>query len=308
MRLHRIRSSAGRVLRCPTAVRIADRIHCDDARVRWVVPSCEGKQVAAAIDQRHPTYSPTADRTHLIARTHSGWSRRFVADIPAMRVYATDDEALILVDAAHDAITISRATPTAIDRWVISGLSLSDPEIALISARELLVRATDRDDGHGYSAPEYSRVERTVDLRSGKIAAADAGGSMLRGPGTPLRSSVADLRVDRCIAALPFRREWPVCVGKTRLLTTSRLIAWQTQTTVVGHEEHKLVAFYPFFDVSRDERCVAGRDGSGLLQMWRDGAAQTLDLGAETTCAAFVDGETLAAGTATGDVVIVEIG
>lgn len=289
-------------------MRIIDRIHCEDARVRWVVPSCDRKRLAAAIDRQHPTYSPTADRTHLIARTQSGWSQRFVSDAPAIRVYAADTDALILIDAAHDAITISRATASGIDRWRISGVSLSEPEIALLSAHELLVRASDRDDGHGYSEPEYSSVERTVDLRTGKLAEAKAGGSMVRGPGTPLRSPVSDPRIDRCIAALPFRREWPVCVGKTRLLTTSRLIAWQTGATLLGHEERQAVAFYPFFDLSPDERFVAGRDASGLLHIWRDGAAQTLDLDAEATCAAFLGGDTLAVGTVTGDVVIVEIG
>ena len=283
------------VLRVRASVRVG-------GRVRWLERSPDGLHLVAALDLRHPVYAPVCSPIVGLARGPSGLAITCTLREPALAVFALDDGAVIRVAADDEEVVLHRHDATDHAWRIAGGQALDTPQVALLaSGREMYVAIGDRDDGHGYTEPVYSTSHQTIDLRTGAAANAHAPGGVVRGPGvSTLSPHAADPRVAAVIARFPFRQEWAICVGPTRLLTTSRLIAWHDATTLRGDAPASWVG-RAYLDLSADERLVAAPTATGI-RIERDDGVDDLVLGSSATCAIFLGATELAVGTAGGDV------
>ncbi len=239
-------------------------------------------------------------------RTEAGLER--VGEIPpAATMYVLDDGTVVGVHCDYNEVEVVRhAADGAVEATfcALRGMSLDDFQLALeADGRHITVEALDRDDGHGYTLT-YTQVGSRIDVRSGKVGSPGPSAHLLRGPGVPTRSphvggDAAALQAR--IAALPFRAEWPLSVGPSRLLTTARVIDVASGEAVFGGSPLRRP-----FDLSADERLVLGAD-SGVFavhDLQRAVAIEQLDPKYKVLCAAFLTAREIVVGTADGRVLL----
>jgi len=131
-----------------------------------------------------------------------------------------------------------------------------------VDLQRIVACVQDRDDGHGYSEPVYTTLWRCLDLTSGLVSEQQLGIRRLyRGPGRPLVTANQSAPV--VLPELPFRREWPLALGRDYFLTDLRL-------TSVRDLEKYLVAPTggALQDLSVDELIAVAITGDGALELW----------------------------------------
>jgi len=189
---------------------------------------------------------------------------------------------------------------------------------ARLDAERILVGVRDRDDGQGYSDPVYTDGWKTVALASGAVVAlgdtptASGWVRFDRAPGSPFITSNQDRKFRE--PSLPFRREWPVALGRRRFLTDLRVLdaashATLFETASQAEIRNALQRHAILTDLSIDEERAIVLSKEGRLELWevepRELTASFGLEGADTfECALFVGPDSLeiVAGTRGGDI------
>jgi hypothetical protein len=269
--------------------------------VRDIVPSPDGREAVVVLGDKRTWVSPHVSGAAFL---RNEGTRLALGDAPPFAtdtMFALGAGEVAAARIEHDEVTLLRRTGST---PLLSGLSLSDVSVMLApDGGRFRVRAVDRDDGHGWTDPVYTRHAWSVAL--------DGGGRVptpwfraLRAAGSPVlapEDGVDDAALDRVIDDLPFRREWPVCLGSRLLLTTARVIDVRSGETLIGERSEASGPRRVFFDLRADERRAAAADAGGTLELWdvaRRAFEPFAELG-EIRCAAFV-GDRLVAGGADG--------
>ena len=273
--------------------------------VRGIVPSLDGREVVAVLGENRRWFSPSVWGAALLRiegeQLALGQALPFATDT----MFALGGGEVAAARVEHNEVALLRpagATP------LIRGMSLLDVAMMLApDGGEFRVRATERDDGHGWTEPVYTQQSLSVSLDGSKRVAAPWFRA-LRGAGSPALApldGVDDAVLDSLLKYLPypFLQERPVCLGPHLLVTAARVIDVRSGETLIGQST---VGHHPprdFFDLSADETSAAAADADGTLALWdvpRRTVRRVPEVG-ETRCAAFV-GDRLLVGGADGRV------
>jgi hypothetical protein len=268
------------------------------APVRTVTGSPDGRWLVVTHGEPHAT---TAE---VYRRVDTGLER-VCEPPPAATMFVLDDGAAIGLHGDYNEIEIVRHGADGVHQATFiarRGVALAGFAYGLeADGQHATVSAVDRDDGHGWSHPAYEPRCARIDLRSGAAGPGELGAHLLRGPGVATRSPDAGgdaAALKARLAALPSRTEWPLRVGPSRLLTTSRVI------DIAGGET--VLAAGALFDLSADERLAVGSDQGrfALHDLHRRAVVEQLDPKYQVRCAAFLTAREIVVGTAEGRILL----
>jgi hypothetical protein len=269
--------------------------------VREIVPSVDGREAVVVLGDKRTWVSGYVSGAAFLRIEGDGLSLGAPPPFATETMFALGAGEVAAARITHDEVALLRggeATP------LLRGMSLDATVMLAPDGATLRVFGTVRDDGHGWTDPVYTDHVLSAALDGGELVATEPFRA-LRAAGAPTlapHDGGDGASLDRIIKALPFRREWPVCVGPRLLLTTARVIDVRSGETLIGERSDAPGPRRVFLDLRADERTAVAADDGGTLELW-DVAARSvhrLDLG-QTRCGAFV-GDRLLIGGADGRV------
>jgi hypothetical protein len=273
--------------------------------VRGIVPSLDGREAVVVLGENRRYFSPSVRGAALLRIEGERLALGEAPPFATETMFALGAGEVAAARVEYNEVALLRpagATP------LIRGMSLLDVAMKLApDGGEFRVRATERDDGHGWTEPVYTRYAFRVAL-DGSTRVAAPWFRALRGAGSPALAPMDghdDDALDRVLDYLPypFNQERAVCLGPRLLVTAARVIDVRSGETLIGQSSIGHNPPRDFFDLSADETRAVAADADETLALWdvaRRTARRIPEVG-ETRCAAFV-GDRLLVGGADGRV------
>ena len=271
--------------------------------VREIVPSLDGSEAVVVLGDKRGWVMSRVSGAALLRIEGQRLALGTPPGFATETMFALGAGEVAAARISHNEVELLRRAGVA---PLIRAMEISHVAVMLApDGGEFRVRAVESDYGHGWSPPVHTKVAFRIALDgTGRVETAWFRG--VRAAGSPVLSPHEGGHgavLGRLIDGLPFRREWPVCVGSRLLLTTSRVIDVRSWETLIGERNEAFVPPRVFFDLRADESSAVAADADGTLELW-DVARRTVhripELG-ETRHGAFI-GDRLLAGGADGRV------